>query len=113
MPWWSWVWVAIMLVLTLAGAVMDLRDREPLWYTVLGVASGTACIIFVLNFFRLVRLGNLALPAVLTLAVLVYEAWHDVRADPDLTVGQKALAVLLAVGLFAPAPVLGVLARGA
>ncbi len=109
MPWWSWIWVVAMLAMTLGGAGMDLRDREPPWYTALGLASGIACVIFVLNFFHVIRLGNLAPLAAVTLVALVYEAWRDVRADPELTAAQKILAVVLTVALFVPATVLGML----
>ena len=109
MPWWSWVWVAVMSAMTIAGAGVDLKDREPLWYTALGVGSGTACIIFVLNFFGLIRLGNLKVLAVATLVALVYEAWRDVRGQQELTAAEKSVSVGVTVGLFAPAILLGLL----
>ncbi|MDH3252663.1 MAG: hypothetical protein OEM41_07710 [Ignavibacteria bacterium] len=109
MPWWSWFWVAAMLAATSAGAVRDVIDREPLWYTSLGVGSGLACIVFVLNFFGFLHLGKLALPAVITFVALVFEAWRDVRADRELTGAQKALSIIITMALFAPAPVLGLL----
>lgn len=109
MPWWSWVWVAVMLVVTVGGARLDLRDREPVWYMALGVASGLACIVFVLNFFGSLRLGNLALPAVVTLVFLVYEAWRDVKSNQEHTAAEKALAFVTTLALFAPAAVLGLL----
>lgn len=119
MPWWSWLWIAVMLVVTLVGVILDVRAREQVRFTLLGLGSGLACVVFVLNFFGLLRLARwvplASLPplAALTLAVLVYEAWKDVKDDPELTVAQKALTIAIAVAIFAPAAVLGFLSAKA
>ena len=113
MTWWNWIWIAAMAVVTVAGAAVDSKDREPAWYTALGVASGAACVVFVLNFFGLLQLGNLFLPALLTLAALVWEAWHDVRSDPELSARQKILSIGLTLALFAPAAALGLVGPAA
>ena len=98
-----------MLAATFGGAALDVKDREPVWYTALNVVSGLLCVVFVLNFFEVVRLGNLSIPAILTLAALGYEAFHDARGSKDATTGEVLIAVLVVGVLFAPAAVLGLL----
>ena len=108
MPSWSWVWVAVMLAVTVGGAGFDVRDREPAWYTTLNIVSGLACVVFVLNFYGFLRLGDLTLPAC---AAFVYEAWRDLR-DEEVTTRERVLVFVMIAALFGPAIVLGVLGTG-
>lgn len=112
MPWWAWIWIAVMLAMTAGGAWMDREDQEPGWYTALGIATGLACALFVANYHGVLRLGGLVVPAVVTLAAVLYEAWHDLGTLDELTAGQRAAAAGMTVAVFAPATVLGMLAPG-
>ena len=112
MPWWSWVWVAVMLALSVGGAGMDLRDREPVWFGALNIVSGLACVVFVLNFYGVLRLGDLTLPACAAFVAVLYEWWRDVQRDEEMTTGQRVLVLAITVALFGPAIVLGALGAG-
>ena len=109
MPWWSWIWVLLLLVASAGGAILDFKDREPFWYTALCLFNGILCITFVLNFFGLLQIGNASIPAALSLLALGYEAVRDVRSSENLSDKEKVLAAAITLALFAPAAVLGFL----
>ena len=111
MPWWVWIWVGLMAAVTVGGAVMDSKDREPVWYIGIGIASGAACQVFVFSYFGWLPLGNLLWPAAVTLFALICESWWDVQTANDLSTAEKFGVFVVTLGLFAPATVLGALAE--
>lgn len=111
MPWWSWLWVGAMVVVTIGGALFDRKDHEPAWFIILTTANGLACAVFVLNYFGVVRLGNLAVAAGACLALLLYEIWNDANTGGTPRTRERDSAAVLLLLMFVPAVVLGVLGR--
>ena len=109
MPWWSWAWVFVLLAMTIGGAALDVKDREPAWYTALGLGSGLICVVCILNFFGVLRSGDLAVPASVAIVALLYVTWQDLYGDQEVTRGEGAVMFLLTVAAFVPAAVLGFL----
>jgi len=51
MPWWSWLWVVVLIVGTIGGARIDF-EKGKLAMGLLGLASGASSVLGVLTFFR-------------------------------------------------------------
>lgn len=110
MPWWTWCWLGLMALVTAAGVVCDLRDREPAGRTALGALTGLGCALLVLSHHGLLALPRPLWVAAAVLVGLLYEAWNDARPRgrseaPGL---ERGVAIALNLGLFLPAVVLGV-----
>ena len=110
MPWWSWLWVSVLAVMTVGGAALDVKDRAPAWYTALGLGSGLICVVCVFNFFGVIQSGDLAVPASVAIVALLYVTWKDSEGDQEFSRGERALMFLLTLAVFVPAAVLGFLA---
>jgi hypothetical protein len=111
MPWWSWLWVVLMALLTLTGAWFDLRDREPAGRTGVGVLTGLGCILLVLSHHELVPLPEPLAVSIVVGIGLVYEAWRDSHTPgrSEMPSTERALAIGAGLVLFLPAVGLGLL----
>jgi len=103
-----WIWTGVLTLMTVGGVATDLSDGEPRWYAAMGLTSGLACVVFVLNHGGIVGLGNLAPAAVLALAALLYEAWRDLGREYGVTQGVKSAVTIVVIVPFVAAVFLGV-----
>ncbi len=108
MPWWSWIWVTTMLAVTVGGGVIDAKERRPLWYTILNVATGFLCIVFVLAHFDVIAVGSLRLLAFIALAALLNETIHELKGKEEGKSPGIVIGVAFTLLLFGPAILLGV-----
>jgi hypothetical protein len=119
MSWWTWVWIGLMVLITIGGAWDDHRDRRGPLVIGLSIASGLISVAGVLAFYLPAagaRLGKALLPlSVLAGVLLVTEMIRDLRAfrrDPEPTAREKDVieaVIILVVGLmFGPAVLMGI-----
>jgi hypothetical protein len=82
---WAWLWILLIAILTLGGAVDLLRGPKPLWYAVLSAIAGAICALLVAAYFDILRYSGSAIILVLiSLAAglwFVYETVVDVREE--------------------------------
>ena len=115
MSWWLVAYVAVLVVWTGAGAVADLKDREPLWYTGGGLLSGAADVLgcAAWSWPEVAAALGLALPAgLISSAVWIgitvpLEVRRERESPPPLGKCGEAIAIALSFLLLAPAWVLG------
>jgi hypothetical protein len=111
MPWWTWCWVGLMALITATGAAFDVRDREPVGRTALGLLTGVGCLLLVLSHHGLIVLPQPLWVATALLIGLLYEAWNDAqprgRSEPPGL--ERGVAIALNLALFLPAVVLSVI----
>ena len=120
MPWWTWVWVAVLGVAVVAAALLELEERN---YTdaALGVLSGCASILGLLVHFRPPSVANavqIVAPLCLMGAVwLLISTVSEVRrywdeGDPEMSVRRHRCFVVLGAAavilLFGPGFALGI-----
>ena len=109
MQWWAWLWLALLLAMTVGGVALDLRDRETVWRTTSGLSTGLFCTAAVLDHFGYVAINMLAIFALPVLILIIDEVRRDIRADDALSTAGKIASGLLPTAVFAPAAVLPLL----
>ena len=120
MKWWIWLWLGMIVALTIGGAWDDYRNGRRLVGTALGVTSGLLCLFSVLSFAQeslAATLGKLLLPmSVLAGVQVVADAARDVRAlspDPELTAREnraiETFGILAVASVFGAAVIVGII----
>jgi hypothetical protein len=115
MSWWLILYVVGLVLWSGAGATVDIREREPLWYTGGGLLSGAADIVGCVawNWPGLALKLGLVLPAGIVFSVIwtgvivPREIRKELEAPPAAGKKGVAAAVTLAFLLLAPAWFLG------
>jgi hypothetical protein len=116
MTWWLWLWIGVLVWLTVGGAWDEYRDRRSLLNVALGVAASAVCVVSVLALWKQeveVALGRVLLPlAILAGVQLTFEVARDLTA-PVLSVAEgrmpKRIAVLFVAMVFGAAVLSGII----
>lgn len=114
-----WLWIGVLVWLTVGGAWDDYRDRRSLPGIVLSVATGAVCVISVLALLReeiAVTLGRVLLPlailAGVQLAIDVFGNAREVENDPALSSREnritKHVAISFVTVVFGAADLVGI-----
>ena len=107
MPWWAWIWIGVMGVVTLAAFAVDLREQSRAFTALFGLVLGGACVVLALWYFGQVEVPMPGVVGVITALGLLFEARDEAKRARELSRGEAALGATLSLLLFLPAAGLG------
>ena len=102
MVWWIWIWIFVISVLTIAGALMDVKDHEPSWYLFGGIIYGVLNVAFVLGYSyqeKTAQLGRFTLITAFACWVYLFfdarKVIANINKDSELDSQEKRDVVLI------------------